>query len=118
MRANLMHAARKPKPKAARAAHSPRPVRGMGGGWITVLHVEDDPNDRELLQAAVSEAGVPFRMHSLNDAESAKAYLEGSGVYADRTRFPMPALILLDLKMGRLSGIELIKWMRAQPELV
>ena len=112
-----MDVSSKLRPKRVRVARSQRAARETGSTWITVLHVEDDANDRELLQAAVSEAGVPFRIHSVNDAESAKAYLSGCGVYSDGSCVPTPALILLDLKMRRLNGTEVLKWVRAQPEL-
>jgi CheY-like chemotaxis protein len=115
-----MQPARNPKSKAARPARSSRPAgptRPIPTAWIPLLHVEDDLNDRDLLQAAVSEAGVPFRVFSAIDAEMAMGYLSGAGIYSDRSRYPVPSLILLDLKMRRVNGIELLKWMRAQPDL-
>ena len=100
-----------------------RPARKSGGArlvlvpWIPILHVDDDSNDRELLLAATLEAAVPFRVHSVSDAEQAIAFLSGTGTYADRRRFPLPRLILLDLKMPGSTGIDILRWVRTHPEL-
>lgn len=92
-------------------------ARALGSARLTVLHIDDDPNDTELLQAASRQAGVPFVLQRIQDGEQAIAYLSGLGVYADRRRYPLPALILLDLKMPRTSGFEVLKWMRKHPQL-
>ena len=98
--------------------------RGGSGGAhvipksaVTVLHIDDDPNDTALLQAATRKAGVPFLLRNVEDGEQAIAYLNGAGLYRDRTLFPLPSLILLDLKMPRATGFEILKWIRAHPEL-
>lgn len=80
-----------------------------------ILHVEDDPNDVLLFDLALrrKKAGMP--VHSVGDGQEALKYLEGSGAYADRARFPMPGLIILDLKLPGISGFDLLEWMRAQP---
>src|SRR5215472_11517517 len=65
----------------------------------TVLHIDDDPNDTELLQAAARRANVHFSIHNVTDREQAMAYLNGRGAYSNRRLFPFPALVLLDLKM-------------------
>lgn len=83
----------------------------------TVLHIDDDPNDTELLKAAAREAKALFQIHNVEDGETAMAYLNGAGEYAERARYPLPHLVLLDLKMPRASGFELLKWIRAQPHL-
>src|SRR5438874_10668068 len=82
-----------------------------------VLHVDDDSNDTVLLQAAVLKAGAHFNLMNVADGEQAMAYLSGLGQYADRSRFPIPSLILLDLKMPRLTGFEILKWIRMHPAL-
>lgn len=84
---------------------------------VTVLHIDDDPNDTELLRAAARRAQVPFILHNVEDGEKAIAYLSGAGIYADRERYSMPSLILLDLKMPRATGLEVLKWIRNHPEL-
>lgn len=84
---------------------------------VTVLHVDDDPNDTELLRAAARKASVRFVLHNVEDAEQAIAYLSGKGVYADRCLYNLPALVLLDLKMPRATGFEVLKWIRQHPSL-
>jgi len=84
---------------------------------LTVLHVDDDPNDVELLRAATHKADVRITLHNVEDGDQAMAYLSGQGLYADRARYQLPALILLDLKMPRTSGFEVLKWIRRQPAL-
>ena len=98
----------------ARRADSARHARVTG---IPVLHIDDDPNDRELLQTAVLEAEVPFQVHSVSDAAQAIAFLRGAEPYADRRRFPLPRLILLDLKLPGTTGIEVLAWVRSYPKL-
>lgn len=83
----------------------------------TVLHIDDDPNDAELLKAAARKAQVPFIVQNVEDADAAIAYFRGTGVYADRLVYGKPSLVLLDLKMPRTTGFELLKWMRSQPDL-
>src|SRR5262245_45393578 len=82
---------------------------------VTVLHVDDDPNDTLLLQAASRKAKVDFNLQNVEDGERAIAYLSGHEQFADRTRYDMPALVLLDLKMPRATGFEILKWIRNHP---
>ena len=82
-----------------------------------VLHADDDPNDLLLFKHACGAASLPFVVESVNDGELAVSYLSGSSNYADRTRYPLPALVLLDLKMPRRTGFEVLDWIRAQPTL-
>jgi len=100
-------------------------ARGVSGGAhappanvFTVLHIDDDPNDIELLRAAASRAKAHFNLQNVEDGEKAIAYLTGAGMYADRHSFPLPALILLDIKMPRATGLEMLKWIRQNPEFV
>ena len=92
-------------------------ARALSSAGLTVLHIDDDPNDTELLQAASRQAGVPFVLQHIQDGEQAIAYLSGLGVYADRRRYPLPTLIILDLKMPRTSGFEVLKSLRKHPRL-
>ena len=84
---------------------------------VTVLHVDDDPNDTALLQAASRKADVGFELQNVEDGEEAMAYLNGIGKYQDREQFRMPSLVLLDLKMPRATGFEIMKWIRHHPRL-
>jgi CheY-like chemotaxis protein len=82
-----------------------------------VLLVEDDPNDVLLVRRAFRKAGIDAELHVLGDGATAIEYLGGIGPYADRTRYPMPALVLLDLKLPRRSGHEVLAWLRQQPAI-
>ena len=82
----------------------------------TVLHVDDDANDAELLRAATRKAHLHIKLYSLDAGEQAIDYLTGIGRYADRRRFQLPALVLLDLKMPRTSGFDVLKWIRSRQE--
>ena len=89
----------------------------MKGETSTILLVEDDPDDVLLIRRAFTKAGILDSMETVPDGEGAVAYLEGSGPYASRERFPLPAIILLDLKLPRKSGFEVLDWIRARPGL-
>lgn len=80
----------------------------------TILVVEDSPTDVILIRRALSQAGLTNPVQVVSDGDAAVAYLAGAGDYADRTQFPLPALVLLDLKLPRRSGLEVLEWVRAQ----
>lgn len=79
----------------------------------TVLLVEDDPDDAELLTHAFGKAGIVNPVIVIDNGDKAIDYLEGRSVYADRHRFPVPSLILLDLKLPRRSGFEVLEVIRS-----
>jgi CheY-like chemotaxis protein len=81
------------------------------------LLVEDDPNDVFLMQRAFRKANLAFALHVARDGQEAIEYLTHQGQFADATRFPVPNLILLDLKMPRKNGFETLAWLRQQPGL-
>jgi CheY-like chemotaxis protein len=83
----------------------------------TILLAEDDPNDVLLMKRAFSRARLANPLKVVPDGEEAIAYLSGQGLYADRERYPFPLLVLLDLKMPKRNGIEVLEWIRNQPEL-
>ena len=87
------------------------------GTDFTILIAEDDPNDVILLELAICKNGITNPVHVVRDGEEAVEYLEGSGDYADRLAHPFPKILLLDLKMPRLNGFEVLKWVRARPGL-
>ena len=91
----------------------------MNGEKGTILLVEDDPNDVLLIRRAFTKAGLglPDCMQVVGDGEGAIDYLGGSGPYSSRERFPLPAVVLLDLKLPRKSGFEVLEWLRGQPGL-
>jgi len=84
---------------------------------FTLLLVEDDPNDILLIQRAFAKASLVNPIKIVRDGEEALHYLAGTGSYTDRSRYPIPALILLDLKLPRKSGFEVLQWLREQPGL-
>lgn len=81
----------------------------------SILLVEDDPDDVVLIQRAFSRAGSTARIDVVRDGESAIDYLSGTGAYGDRSAHPIPTLVLLDLKLPRRSGFEVLRWMRTEP---
>jgi CheY-like chemotaxis protein len=89
----------------------------MGENGKTILHVEDDPNDVLLIGRALRKAEVPASIQVVNDGDQAVDYLSANNAYAERERFPLPALVLLDLKLPRKSGIEVLQWIRSKPGL-
>src|SRR5690349_6894965 len=82
-----------------------------------VLIAEDDPSDVFLLQRAFNAAQVPASLHFVRDGQEAIDYLEGGSNFSDRERYPLPDLMLLDLKMPRLNGFDVLSWLRQQPGL-
>jgi CheY-like chemotaxis protein len=83
----------------------------------TILLVEDDPNDAFLIQRAFRKANLANPIQVMNDGEAAVQYLSGQEPYADRDRYPLPILMLLDLKLPRRSGLEVLEWLKQQPKL-
>jgi CheY-like chemotaxis protein len=84
-------------------------------GQDLILIVEDNPDDRMILGRALQRAGVETPVQMVHDGEQAIQYLTGAGQYADRAEFPMPTLLLLDLKMPKVDGFEVLRWVRQQP---
>jgi len=83
----------------------------------SVLLAEDDDNDVYFLERAFQQAQVSNPLCRVNDGVAAIRYLAGDGEYADRTKHPMPGLLLLDLKMPRKNGFDVLEWVRKQPGL-
>jgi len=84
---------------------------------FTILLVEDNPDDVLLIQRAFRKANLVNPISVVDDGEKAIAYLSGSGEYADRSRHPVPVLVLLDLKLPRKSGHEVLAWIKQHPAL-
>ena len=82
-----------------------------------VLYAEDEDNDAYLMQRAFAKAGVSNPLQVVVDGDEAIQYLSGTGEFSDRTRYPLPCLLLLDLNLPRQSGLEVLEWVRSQPSL-
>jgi CheY-like chemotaxis protein len=80
----------------------------------TVLLVEDSEDDQFIFSRAFKRAGGKNPVQTVSDGRAAVDYLGGQGGYADRARYPEPAVIFLDLKLPRLNGLEVLEWMRGQ----
>src|SRR5687768_7492274 len=80
-----------------------------------ILQVEDDPNDVFLLQRAMKKMGVANLIQVATDGQQAIDYLQGRGKFADRDKFPFPCLVLLDLKLPYVMGLEVLKTVRQKP---
>jgi CheY-like chemotaxis protein len=83
---------------------------------LVMLVAEDDPNDVTLFRHALRRNGIAARTEIVPDGDQVIRYLRGDGSYADRGRYPFPDLLLLDLKMPLMSGVEVLKWLRDHPE--
>src|ERR1051325_9698343 len=80
----------------------------------TILQVEDDPNDVFLMRHAMKKVGVLNPVQVASDGQQAIDYLQGAGKFADREKYPFPCLVLLDLKLPYVMGLEVLKWIRQQ----
>ncbi|HWQ90864.1 MAG TPA: response regulator [Clostridia bacterium] len=83
----------------------------------TILLVEDDENDALFLLAALKKTQVKNPLHVVTDGRDAIAYLDGTGKYSDRAHYPVPYLVLLDLKLPQVMGLEVLKHLRQRAEL-
>ena len=82
----------------------------------TILIVEDDPNDRFLIERAFRAIGVRDPIQLVNDGAEAIAYLIGDGKYADREKFAYPTFVVTDLKMPRADGFAVLEFLKGNPE--
>lgn len=82
-----------------------------------VLLVEDDANDVLLLRRAFARAQIPNPLQVVTSAEQALEYLSGEGEYGNRLKYPLPTLVLLDLKLSGKHGFEVLRWVRMHPRL-
>jgi CheY-like chemotaxis protein len=83
---------------------------------MTILIAEDGDDDLFFMKRALRAAGVQHELRVVSDGQEAIDYLAGENDYADRSQWPLPDLIFLDLKMPRQNGFEVLEWIRAQPQ--
>jgi CheY-like chemotaxis protein len=86
----------------------------MTGAHLNILLVEDEPNDVFLIERAFRKCDCQHVLHSVGDGEQAVAYLDGIGEFSDRREFPLPQLVLLDLKLPKRGGLEVLAWLRSR----
>jgi CheY-like chemotaxis protein len=82
-----------------------------------VLLVDDSPNDALLMATAFQRTDFDQPLRFVTSGEEAIAYLQGDGRYHNRAEFPMPAVVMLDLNMPRINGLEVLAWIRRQAGL-
>lgn len=83
----------------------------------SVLVVEDDSTDALMIRRAFKKASLVSPLRLVDNGDAAVDYLAGKPPYDDRSAHPVPSLILLDLKLPRRSGLEVLEWLRQQPGL-
>ena len=84
----------------------------MENDRYTILLVEDDLNDIFLVKRAFKMARIQNPLQVVTDGQEAINYLRGEGKYADREAYPLPKLIVMDIKMPRLSGFDVLEWVK------
>ena len=81
------------------------------------LYAEDSENDVLLMRSAIAKAHLSIELKTVPDGEEAVRYLNGDGLYATRRNYPVPTLMLLDLKLPKKDGFQVLRWLRQQPHL-
>ena len=84
----------------------------MSAERLTVLLAEDDQKDVMMINLALERDGIPAEFHLVNDGEQVVEYLAGTGLFRNRSRYPFPDLVIVDLKMSRMGGMDVVKWLR------
>src|SRR5882672_1875339 len=85
---------------------------------LVVMLVEDSEDDILIIRRAFQTAAIPNPMHVVRDGEAAIAYLSDTGKYTLRDEYPLPALVLLDLKLPGMDGFDVLRWIRQTPGLM
>ena len=87
---------------------------------FTLLLAEDNEDDilffKRALKQGAEKAGVPVRLEVTRDGEEALAYLNGEGAFRDRERYPFPQIVVTDLKMPGLNGLDVLAWLKDHDE--
>lgn len=92
-------------------------VRGKMSASLqrSILIVDDEDNDIVLTRLGLERLGLKLPVCSVPGGAEAIAFLNGDAPYQDRLRYPLPALVLLDIQMPRVDGFEVLRWIREQP---
>jgi CheY-like chemotaxis protein len=88
----------------------------MSCGAGAILLVEDNEDDAFFFERALKASGISHKVFRAEDGQQAINYLSGSGEFRERSKYPAPKLIFLDLKLPIVSGLEVLAWIRAQSE--
>ena len=83
----------------------------------TILLVEDDATTQFLIQDAIDNANLAVSVQAVDDGVGAIHYLAGQDLYADRQCYPLPTVILTDVNLPHVSGLELLAWVKQQIKL-
>lgn len=83
---------------------------------VCILIAEDDSNDALILKISLKKVGILNPIQIVEDGSEAIAYLRGDEKYSDRTAFPFPGVVITDLKMPKVSGFEVLEWLKSHPE--
>ena len=89
----------------------------INGEPVTVLLVEDNPAHAELVIRSFEDHRIANRIHHVSDGEEALDYLLRRGAYADPAKSPTPHMVLLDLRLPRIDGLEVLKEIKSVKEL-
>lgn len=81
-----------------------------------ILIGEDDDNEALLLRKALQALGLKIPVNIVPDGQEVVDYLSGVGRYEDRENYPFPSALFTDLKMPRMDGFDVLRWMRKYPE--
>ena len=81
-----------------------------------ILVAEDEESDRMILELAFQKAKLPRPLVLVHDGQQLIDYIGGTGPYADRSAHPLPALVVLDVKMPGMNGLDVLAWLATQPQ--
>lgn len=83
---------------------------------VRILLVEDDPSHRLLIRKNLENHGVANGINEAEDGQEALDYIYGVGAYADRKKYPMPDIVILDIKMPRVDGFGVLERLKSDPK--
>jgi CheY-like chemotaxis protein len=92
-------------------------IAAMENSPPTLLIVEDNEDDIFFMERIFKQMGARCDLRFVRDGVEAVEYLSGKGQFEDRAKNPLPTIILMDLKMPRMNGFEVLEWMQKQPEI-
>jgi two-component system, chemotaxis family, response regulator Rcp1 len=81
-----------------------------------ILLAEDEPANVLLIRRALNKAESTIQIAVVADGEQAVHYLQGEGCYSEREHYPLPRLVITDIKMPRMNGMELLNWLKQRPQ--